>query len=377
MIYLDHAATTPCRPEVVAAMTPYFTRVGGNPSSIHAVGQEARQALDAARDGVARLLGARAEEVLFTASGTEADNLALTGSWLAARGRRNHLVTVTTEHHAVLKTVEFLEALGVEATLVPVDGEGLVDPEAVRRAVRPDTFLISVMAANNEIGTLAPLAEIAAVARERGVPLHTDAVQTVGALPVDVNAPPVDLLTLSAHKFYGPKGAAALYVRRGTPLRPLIHGGSQERDRRAGTENVAAIVGMAAALGLAAAERAGEATRLSALRDRFIERVLADVPGAVLNGPPARRLPNNANLSFPGLEADMLLLNLDLEGVAVSSGSACSAGSVEPSHVLAALGLPHGRVISALRFSLGRGTTEAELAETAATLGRIVRRLRG
>lgn len=376
MIYLDHAATTPCRPEAVAAMRPLFGEVFGNPSSIHAAGQEARRALDAARDHVARAIGARSEEILFTSSGTEADNLALAGSALAARPRKNHLVTAATEHHAVLRAAEFSRELGVEVTLLPVDREGFVDPDDVRRAIRPETFLVSIMWANNEIGTIAPLAEIAAAARERGVPLHTDAVQAVGSIPVDVSALPVDMLTLSAHKFYGPKGAAALYVRRKTPLRPLLTGGSQERERRAGTENVPAIAGMATALELAVAEQESEAARQARLRDRLIEGVLIEIPGSILNGPRTQRLPNNANFSFPGLEADMLLLNLDLEGIAASSGSACSAGSIEPSHVIAALGAPHDRVISAIRFSLGRGTTEEEIDTTIKTLAAIVRRLR-
>jgi cysteine desulfurase len=377
MIYLDHAATTPCRPEVAQAMVGFLTETFGNPSSVHAAGQAARQALDAARDRVANALGARAEEILFTASGTEADNLALVGSFLAQRGRKNHLVSATTEHHAILHTIDFLRAQGVEATLVPVDSQGRVDPDEVRRAIRPDTFLISLMAANNEIGTLAPLAEVAQVAQTAGVPLHTDAVQVVGALPVNVNDPRVDMLTLSAHKFYGPKGAAALYVRRKTPLKSIIHGGGQERERRAGTENVPGIAGLALALELAVADQPAQAPRQAALRDRLIAQVLADAPGAVLNGHPTHRLPNNANFSFPGLEADLLLLNLDLEGVCASSGSACTAGAVEPSHVLAALGLPHDRAISALRLTVGRSTTKADVDAAAAILARVVRRLRG
>jgi cysteine desulfurase len=376
MIYLDHAATTPCRPEAVAAMVPLLGETYGNPSSVHAVGQDARRALDAARDRVAAALGARAEEIIFTSSGTEADHLALMGSYLAARGRKNHLISVATEHHAVLNTIDHLRELGVEATLLPVDGEGFVDPDAVRKAVRSDTFLISVMAANNEIGTIGPLAGISAVARECGVPLHTDAVQAVGSLPVDVNAPHVDLLTLSGHKFYGPKGAAALYARRRTPLQPVVRGGSQERERRAGTENVAALVGMSVALQLAAQEREIEAAREARLRDRMIDQVFAEVPGAVLNGPRSSRLPNNVNFSFPGLEGELLIMNLDLEGVAASSGSACTAGSIEPSHVIGALGAPHERVVSAVRFTLGRSTTEEDVDAASRILAGIVRRMR-
>lgn len=376
MIYLDHAATTPCRPEVVEAMAPFLAERFGNPSSIHRAGQEARRALDRARDGVAAALGTRAEEIVFTGSGTEADNLALLGSFLAAsRGGKKHLVTAATEHHAVLHTLDLLRDLGAEVTLLPVDEHGLVDPVELRNAIRLQTFLISVMWANNEIGTVAPMAEIAAVARECEVPLHTDAVQAVGSLLVNVNDPPVDLLTLSAHKFYGPKGAGALYVRRGTPLKPVLRGGSQERERRAGTENVAGIVGLATAFELAVAEMPRESPRQAALRDRLIRRVLAEAPGAVLNGHPVRRLPNNANFSFPGLEGEMLLLNLDLEGVAASSGSACTAGAIEPSHVLKALGVPYDRTVSAVRLTLGRHTTEAEIDSAAATLTRIVYRL--
>ncbi len=376
MIYLDHAATTPCRPEALAAMLPFLGEQYGNPSSVHGAGQAARRAVDAARDRVAAALRARPAEIFFTGTGTEANNLALVGTFLAARQRKNHLVSVTSEHHAVLHTLAFLRELGAEVDLVPVDSEGVVDPDAIRRALRPETCLISVMWANNEIGTVAPMADIARVAAEAGVPLHTDAVQAVPQLPVSVDDPRVDLLTLTAHKFYGPKGVGALYVRRGVRFHPVTHGGGQERGRRAGTENVAGIVGLAAALELSVAERDREAARLAALRDRLIASVLAEVPGAVLNGHATRRLPNNANFSFPGIEADMLLLNLDLEGVAASSGSACTAGAVEPSHVLAALGLPHERTISALRLSLGRGSTEADVDAAVRVVQSVVRRLR-
>ena len=357
-------------------MAGYLTDTFGNPSSIHAAGQEARRALDRARDRVAAAIGARGEEIVFTGSGTEADNLALIGSYLAARGRKNHLITAATEHHAILHTVETLRELGAETTLVPVDGDGRVDPEEIRRVVRPDTFLISVMAANNEIGTLAPMAEIAAVARECDVPFHTDAVQVVGAVPLHVDDPRVDMLTLTAHKFYGPKGAGALYVRRGTPLKPILHGGGQERGRRPGTENVPAIMGLAQALELAVRDMPVESARQAALRDRLITHVLAEPPGAVLNGHPTMRLPNNTNFSFPGLESDLLLVNLDLEGVAASSGSACTAGAIEPSHVLAALGGGHARAISAVRLTLGRATSAADVDSAAEILARVVHRLR-
>jgi cysteine desulfurase len=377
MIYLDHAATTPCRPEVAEAMRPFFTERFGNPSSVHAVGQDARHALDTARDSVARLVNARSEEILFTGSGTEADNLVLVGTFLQQRGKQGHLITAATEHHAVLHTAEWLSELGAEVTVLPVDSDGRVHPDTVKAAIRKDTFLVSIMAANNEIGTLNPVAEIGAVCREAGVPFHTDAVQWVGALPADAEALNVDFLVLTAHKFYGPKGTGALYARRGVRFRRLVHGGGQERGRRAGTENIAGIVGLARALELAVAEQAEGAPRIAALRDRLIERVLDRIPGACLNGGRWDRLPNNANFSFPGVESDMLVLNMDLEGIACSSGSACTAGAIEPSHVIQALGFPHERSISALRLSLGRSTTEEEVDTAAEALERIVKRLRG
>jgi cysteine desulfurase len=376
MIYLDHAATTPLHPEARRAMEPFLTAVYGNPSSLHAAGQAARRALDDARDRMAAALGALPEEVLFTRGGTEANNLALTGVFLAHREDQPHFVTAATEHHSVLDTCRFLETLGAEVTVLPVDEQGRVDPNSVRRAITARTVLVSIMHANNEIGTIAPLDEIAAVAREVGVPLHTDAVQSVGALPVDLGTSGVSLLALSTHKFYGPKGTGALLVRRGTRLRPLLLGGSQERGRRAGTENVAGIIGMARALELALADREAESARQALLRDRLIHGVLAAVPDAVLNGHAALRLPNNANFSFPGLEAEPLLLNLDLEGIAASSGSACSAGSLEPSHVVRALGRSPALAAGTLRLTVGRGTTEAEIDTVIESLVRVVRRLR-
>jgi cysteine desulfurase len=376
MIYLDHAATTPCRPEVAAAMQPCLTTTWGNPSSVHAIGQEARRALDAGRDRVASLLGAKAEEIVFTGSGTEADNMVLIGAFLQQKGRKNHLVTASTEHHAVLHTAEWLREWGAEVTVLPVDGEGRVDPEDVRKALRPETFLVSIMAANNETGVLAPVREIGAVCRDAGVLFHTDAVQWVGALPLDVESFPVDFLVLTAHKFYGPKGAGALYIRRGARLKSLLHGGGQERGRRAGTENVAGAVGLARALELAVEEQPEAGKRIAALRDCLIESIQERIPEAFLNGARRERLPNNVNFSFPGAESDMLVLNMDLEGIACSSGSACMAGAVEPSHVIKALGLPHDRQISALRLSLGRNTTGEEVTAAVDALERIVARLR-
>ncbi len=377
MIYLDHAATTPCRPEVAEAMQPYFTEIFGNPSSVHAAGQAARAALDGARDRVARLLGARSEEILFTGGGTEADNLALIGAFMQQKGRKNHLITTAAEHHAVLHTAEWLRELGADVTVLPVDSQGRVSPDDVRNAITPHTFLVSVMAANNEIGTLYPVSEIGAVCREREVLFHTDAVQWAGALPLRVAEMNADFLVLTAHKFYGPKGTGLLYARRGARFKPLLHGGGQERGRRPGTENVAGAVGLATALELAVAELAETSTRITALRDRLIDQVLARIPEASLNGPRHERLPNNAHFSLPGAESDLLLLNLDLEGIGASSGSACMAGAIEPSHVLKALGLPHARLMSAIRLSLGRGTTEAEIDTVVDTLERVVARLRG
>lgn len=376
MIYLDHAATTPCRPEVAEAMRPYFTEIFGNPSSVHGTGQVARQALDEARDQVARLIGAKAEEIFFTGSGTEADNLALFGSFLQQRGKKNHLITTVTEHHAVLHTAEWLRELGAELTVLPVDAEGRVDPDAVRQAIRPETFLVSVMAANNEIGTLAPVTEIGAICREAGVPFHTDAVQWAGALPLDVRELNVDFLALTAHKFYGPKGIGVLYARRGTRFKSTIHGGGQERGRRAGTENLAGAVGLATALRLAVEELPVVGPRVLALRDRLIASIEERIPNALLNGSRQDRLPNNVNFSFPRAESDLLVLNMDLEGVACSSGSACTAGAIEPSHVIKALGFPHDRLMSALRLSLGRGTTEADIDGAVDALDRIIRRIR-
>lgn len=377
MIYLDHAATTPCRPEVVEAMLPYFSQVYGNPSSVHGVGQEARAALDTARDRVARLLGAKAEEIAFTGGGTEADNLVLIGAFLQQKGRKNHLITTNAEHHAVLHTAEWLRELGADVTILPVDREGRVSPDDVRNAITPHTFLVSVMAANNEIGTLYPVAEIGAVCRERDVLFHTDAVQWAGALPLNVAELNADFVVLTAHKFYGPKGVGLLYARRGARFKPVFHGGGQERNRRPGTESVAGAVGLATALELAVQELPEGNARIAALRDRLIEQVLERIPEASLNGPRHDRLPNNANFSLPGAESDLLVLNLDLEGIAASSGSACTAGAIEPSHVLRALGLSHARLMSAVRLSLGRGTTEEEIDTAVDTLERVVKRLRG
>jgi cysteine desulfurase len=376
-IYLDHAATTPLRPEVRAAMEPFLGGGGeafGNPSSLHAEGQRARRALDAARDTLAQALGCRFSEVTFTSGGTESDNAALVGVLLANRGRGDHLIVTAIEHEAVGATARFLQTLGFRVTVVPVDEWGRVSPQSVADAMTDQTVLVSVIHASNEVGTVQPLREIAGVVHARGAWLHTDAVQTFGQLPVNIDALGVDLLTVSAHKIYGPKGAGALFVREGIPMTPLLHGGGQERERRSGTENVAAIVGFGEAVRRMLPERAAEAVRLTALRDTLWADLQRRIPPAVLNGHPSARLPNNLNVSFPGLDAETLLLSLDRAGVSASSGSACASGSIEPSHVLTAMGLPDARVTSALRLTLGRGTTQEEARRVVEVLAGIVAR---
>jgi len=372
---MDHAATTPVDPRVVEAMFPYFTAKPGNPSSLHGFGQDARAAVDRARTEVATLLGVRPGEIVFTSGATEADNLAVLGVALATESRGRHVVTSAFEHHAVPEACHSLARRGYEVTYVPVGTDGVVDPDDVRRALRPDTVLVSIMAANNEIGTLQPIAEIGAITRERGIPFHSDATQMVGTLPVRADELGVDLLSVSAHKRYGPKGVGALYVRAGTPLAPVQHGGGHERGRRGGTENVPGIVGLGAALRLAGEVMAEEGPRLTVLRDRLLGEAL-EIPGASLNGDPIRRLPNNVNLSFDGTDSQSLVIGCDLRGVAASSGSACSSGSLEPSHVLVALGLPAERATAAIRLTLGRGTSEADVAYTLDVLRAVVTQLR-
>lgn len=374
-VYLDHAATTPVDPRVLEAMLPYFAEKAGNASSLHSWGQEARTAVEEARAEIARTLGAQPSEIVFTSGATEADTLAVLGVAWALEDRGRHIVTSTIEHHAVLEPCRWLERRGYQVTYVPVGRDGIVDPDDVRRALRPDTILVSIMAANNEIGTLQPIAEIGRIAREWGIPFHTDATQVVGALPVDVEAFHVDLLSMSSHKRYGPKGVGALYVRTGTPLEPVQRGGSHERGRRGGTENVPGIVGFAAALRLARETMEEERDRLTALRDRLIQESLA-IPGAALNGHPTRRLPNNVNLSVEGTDSQSLVIGLDLHGVAASSGSACASGSLEPSHVLLALGLPPERASSAVRLTLGRTTTPEDVEYAVGALREVVARLR-
>lgn len=376
-IYMDHAATTPVDPRVVEEMLPYLTEKFGNPSSLHSFGREVKATMEEARAEVARLLGAAdPSEIVFTAGGSEADNLALKGVAYALREKGRHIITSSIEHHAVYDAVRHLEKEGFRATYLPVDADGLVDPEELRAAITGETILVSIMHANNEVGTIEPIAELAAVARERGVLFHTDAVQTVGSIPVDVRALGVDLLSLSAHKFYGPKGVGALYVRRGVRMVPLIHGGGQERKRRAGTENTAGIVGLAAALRYAVADLPERAARLTALRDRLIDGVLAAIPHVRLNGHRTKRLPGNANFSVEFVEGESMLLNLDLAGIAASSGSACTSGSLEPSHVLLSMGLPHEVAHGSLRLTLGRENTAEDVDRVLEILPGIVERLR-
>ena len=377
-IYLDYAATTPMRPEVRAAMEPFFSDDGfGNPSSLHADGQRAKRALDTARDTLAGALGCEFAEVTFTGGGTESDNAAILGVMLANRSRGDHFITTSIEHEAVIETAHFLKTLGFRVSVLPVDALGLVSPQAVADALTNETVLVSVMHANNEVGTIQPVREIADIVHQRGAYLHTDAVQTFGQLPVTVDALGADLLTVSAHKIYGPKGAGALYVRSGIAIEPFMHGGGQERSRRAGTENVAAIAGFAEAVRLLLPERAAEAGRLTALRDHFWSELSRSVPSIVLNGHPESRLPNNLNVSLPGLDAETLLLSLDRAGVSASSGSACTSGSIEPSHVLSAMGLPEPHLKSALRLTLGRGTTREEVDRTVEILAGIAARIGG
>ena len=375
-VYFDHNATTPLPPEVLEAMTPYLTEEFGNASSIHSVGQRARAGVENARAQVAALLGARDKEIIFTSGGTEADNMAIRGVVGASERPRRHVVTSAIEHHAVLNTCQALEAEGVAVTYVGVGRDGIIDPEDVRRALTPDTVLITIMHANNELGTVQPIAEIARIARERKIPFHTDAVQSVGKIPVNVAELGVDLLSLSAHKLYGPKGVGALFIRRNLRLQPLMFGGHHERDRRPGTENVAGIVGLGAAAELALAHLAEESKRLAALRDSLEHRLLSAIPHCGLNGDPARRTPNTTNLHFDFIEGEPLVIALDLKGVAVSTGAACSSGAVEPSHVLTAIGLPPERARASLRFSLGRASAPADVDYVCQVLPAVVEHLR-
>jgi cysteine desulfurase len=377
-VYLDHNATTPVAPEVAEAMDRAVRELWGNASSVHHFGQQAKAAIDDARGHVASLLGADASEIIFTGGGTESDNFAIRGAAevLEATGRK-HLIVSAIEHEAVLKTVAALGKRGWRVTLLPVGTTGIVSPDALRAVIGDDTALVSVMHANNEIGTIQPIAELVAIAKQHGALVHTDAVQSAGKVPINVKALGVDLLSISAHKFYGPKGVGALWLRKGVRLTPFMTGGRQERNRRAGTENVPGIAGLGVAAQLARRKLADEATRLGRLRDRLEAGLLAHVPGAERNGAAEPRVPNTSNVSFDRIESESLLIGLDLEGVAVSSGSACSSGTLEPSHVLKAMGLPHLRTLSSIRFSLGAANTEADVDRVIKVLPPLVEKLRG
>jgi cysteine desulfurase len=378
-VYLDYSATTPVASEVAAAMQPYLSETFGNSSSLHSFGRAAAAALDEAHTVVGCAIGARAGEIVFTGCGTESDNLALRGVAFAARqrGKGNHIITTPVEHHAVEATAHQLhELFGFDVTMLPVDGCGRVDSDDVRRAIRPDTILVSVMMANNEIGTLEPIREIGALCRERGVPFHTDTVQSPAYLPVDVNELNVDLLALSAHKFYGPKGVGVLYIREGTPYIPMLTGGGHERGRRPGTVNVAGAAGAAAAIKYVSHERDRQATRLCQLRDRLVAGVLANVPDARVSGHPTDRLPHHASFVFKGVDGEALLMALDVEGIAVSTGSACTSGNPEPSPVLLAMGIPREWALGGLRITLGYHTTDEEIDAVIETLPTCVERVR-
>ncbi|MFY9397300.1 MAG: cysteine desulfurase NifS [Desulfomonilia bacterium] len=375
-IYLDHAATTPVAPEVIQAMLPFLEGAYGNASSLHSFGQEAKAAVEAARTRIASFMGARPEEIVFTSGGTESDNFIIKGIALSRRDRGNHLITSSIEHHAVLETCDFLRKQGVSVTLLPVDSNGLVDPDDVRKAITNKTILISIMHGNNEIGTIEPIAEIGSIAREHGVAFHTDAVQTFGHVPIDVDQLKVDFLSASAHKLHGPKGVGLAYIRKGAKITPLLHGGDQEKRRRASTLNVPGIVGFGRAVELAAESMQAESVRQAVLRDRLVEGLLSGISDTYLNGHPVRRLPNNANLSFAFVEGEGLLLSLDMEGIAVSTGSACTSSSLEPSHVLEAIGVPVELAHGSIRFSLGRDTSAEDIDRVLEVMPGIVNRLR-
>jgi cysteine desulfurase len=375
-IYMDHAATTAVKPEVLEAMIPYFTEKYGNPSSIYSLGRENKKAIDDAREKVAKAIGAQSKEIFFTSGGSEADNWALEGIAFANQSKGKHIITTNIEHHAISHTCEFLKKQGFEITYVPVDNQGIVHIEEIEKAIRPDTILISVMFANNEIGTIQPIKEIGALAREREIYFHTDAVQAVGNIPIDVVDMNIDMLSLSAHKFYGPKGVGVLYIRDGVRIYPLIHGGAQERGKRASTENVAGIVGLGKAIELASNNLEEYNQKLIKLRDRAIKEILEKIPYARLNGNRENRLPGNVNISFEFIEGESILLMLDMKGICASSGSACTSGSLDPSHVLLAIGLPHEIAHGSLRLTFGEENTDSDLDYLLETLPPIIERLR-
>lgn len=375
-IYLDHAATTPADPKVVEAMMPYFSEIYGNPSSLHTFGQKAKSAVEEARDKIASFVFASPDEIVFTSGGTESDNFALKGTALARRNKGNHIITTAIEHHAVLETCHYLETQGFQVTYLPVDRFGILDPINLKKAITDKTILISVMHANNEIGSVQPIAEIGKIAGEKGIPFHTDAVQTFGHLPIDVRALGVSLLSASAHKLYGPKGVGILYVRKGIKILPFMHGGEQERGRRASTHNVAGIVGFGKAVELAEKSLTEDMEKNAGLRDRFLRELLGKIDHTRLNGHPVERLPNNVNVCVQYIEGEAVVLRLDMNGIACSSGSACSSSSMEPSHVLKAIGVPLELAHGALRFSLGRHTSMDDIDRVLEVLPVIVEKLR-
>ena len=374
--YFDNAATTPVREEVLQEILPYFREYYGNASSIYSIAKESKKALEAARAKVAAAIGATPDEIYFTAGGSESDNMALRGVVNASKKEKKHIITTKIEHHAILHTAEFLETKGVDVTYLNVDEFGKISLEELENAIRPETVLISVMFANNEIGTIQPIAEIAEIAKKHGVLFHTDAVQAVGHVPIDVKAMNIDLLSMSGHKFYGPKGIGALYIKKGVKIGPFIHGGAQERNRRAGTENVPGIVGMGLALELAVNELDEEMARLKKLREKLIHGILDNIPYARLNGHPEDRLPGNVNISFEYIEGESILLLLDMKGICASSGSACTSGSLDPSHVLLAIGLPHEKAHGSIRLSMGHFTTEEQVDYVIEAFPPIINRLR-
>jgi cysteine desulfurase len=375
-IYMDHSATTYTRKEVLEAMIPYFTEHFGNPSSIYGIAHDSKKAIDIARVQTAKALAADPDEIYFTSGGSESDNWAIKGIALANRKRGNHIITTQIEHHAVLHTCQFLENEGFDVTYLPVDQYGLVNPVDLEKAITEKTILISIMYANNEIGTIEPIVELGAIARKHKVYFHTDAVQVIGSIPIDVKAQNIDLLSLSAHKFYGPKGTGALYIKKGVRIENLIHGGGQERRRRAGTENIAGIVGLGKAIEMATADIPEHSARIRAMRDRLIKGVLEKIPNTRLNGHPEKRLPGNFNVSFEFIEGESMLLWVDDEGICASTGSACTSGSLEPSHVLLATGLPVEISHGSLRLSLGDANTEKDVDFVLEVLPRVVKKLR-
>lgn len=376
LVYMDHAATTATAPAVVEAMLPYFTDHFGNPSSVYGIARESKAAVDEAREKVASVLSAKPEEIYFTSGGTEADNWAIKGIAFANKQKGNHIITSAIEHHAVLHTCQYLEKMGFEVTYLPVDEYGRVDPAAVEAAITDKTILISIMFANNEIGTIEPVAAIGALARRKGIYFHTDAVQAIGHVPVDVGEMQIDLLSLSAHKFNGPKGIGALFIRKGVKIDNFMHGGGQEQRRRAGTENLASIVGMGVAIERVIASMEQESGRLITLRDRLLHGIMEKIPHARLNGHPTERLPGNLNVSLEFIEGESILLFLDHAGICASTGSACTSGSLEPSHVMLAIGLPHEQAHGSLRLTLGEENTEEEVDYLLGVLPGIVERLR-